>query len=392
MLHRNFRWVTALLLAGGSTLLTTSCGKSGEEPPAAAPAVPVKVAAVIRRDVPEILESIGQTRGSIEVEVRARVEGFLDAVLFEEGRPVRKGELLYEIDPKPFIAAVNRAKGVVASAQADLAKARQDVARYKPLVEKNAVSREEYETAQAMEQAALAKVDAARAAQESAQLELGYTEVTSPIDGLAGKTEVKPGALVGRGQSTLLTTISTNDPIHCRFALSERDYLALARRLKEGADRPVRFEMALSDGSVHPQPGTFVFIERLIDASTGTILVEVAFPNPERIVRPGQFARVRFPIAVRKDAFLVPQRAVSELQATYSLGVVTPENKVEIRPVRMGPRIGGMWIVETGLKPGDRFIVEGLLKVRNGSVVVPTAVDLDANGAEVNPPPATEVK
>lgn len=376
----------------GMALLLTGCGKSGPEQPAAVAAVPVKVAAVVRKDVPEMLESIGQTRGSTEVEVRARVEGFLDSVLFEEGRPVRKGDVLYEIDPKPFIASVNRAKGVVASAQADLAKARQDVARYKPLVEKNAVSREEYETAQSMEQAAVAKVDAARAALESFQLELGYTKVTSPIDGLAGKTEVKAGALVGRGQSTLLTTISTNDPIHCRFALSERDYLGLARRLKEGADRPVRFEMVLSDGSVHPHPGSFVFIERLIDATTGTILVEVSFPNPERIVRPGQFARVRFPISVRKDAFLVPQRAVAELQATYSVGTVTSENKVEIRPARMGPRIGGMWIVESGLKNGDRVIVEGLLKVRNGSVVVPTLVDLDENGAEVKPPAANEVK
>src|SRR6185436_20193837 len=168
---------------GWFAILLTGCGKSGGDQPAAAPAIPVKVAAVVRRAVPEILESIGQTRGSTEVEVRARVEGFLDSVLFEEGRPVRKGEQLYEIDPKPFIAAVNRAKGVLASAQADLAKARQDVARYKPLVEKNAVSREEYETAQAMEQAAVAKVDAARAALESTQLELGYTKVASPIDG-----------------------------------------------------------------------------------------------------------------------------------------------------------------------------------------------------------------
>ena len=383
-LLRRIGWAVALMLAG--------CGKSGGDQPAAAPAIPVKVAAVARRDVPEMLEAVGQTRGSIEVEVRARVEGFLDSVLFEEGRPVRKGEMLYEIDPKPFVAAVNRAKGVLASAQADLAKARQDVARYKPLVEKNAVSREEYETSQAMEQAAVAKVDAARAALESSQLELGYTKVASPIDGLAGKTEVKAGALVGRGQSTLLTTISTNDPIHCRFAVSERDYLALARRLKEGADRPVKFEMVLSDGSVHPHPGTFVFIERLIDPTTGTILVEVTFPNPERIVRPGQFARVRFPIAVRKDAFLVPQRAVSELQATYSIGVVTHENKVEIRPARMGPRIGGLWIVDSGLAAGDRVIVEGLMKVRNGSVVVPTLVELDENGTEVKPPAATEVK
>jgi membrane fusion protein (multidrug efflux system) len=340
--------------------------------------------------VPEIVESIGQTKGSTEVEVRARIEGFLDSVLFEEGRPVHKGDLLYEIDPKPFVASVNRAKGVLASAQADLLKARQDVARYKPLVEQNAISREEFETAQAMEQVAVAKVDAARAALEAAQLELGYTKVMSPIDGLAGKTEVKAGALVGRGQSTLLTTISTIDPIACRFALSERDYLALARRVKQSEDRP-KFEMILADGSTHPYPGTFVFIERLVDPSTGTILMEVSFPNPERIVRPGQFARVRFPIAIRKDALLVPQRAVSELQATYSVAVVTSDDKVEIRPVRVGPRSAGLWVIDSGLKPGERVVVDGLLKVRNGSVVSPTAIELDENGVE-SKPPTGEVK
>ena len=381
---------SCLLLA---SLFLAGCGKADEDqaaPPA--PAVPVKVATLIRRDVPEMVESVGQTRGAVEVEVRARVEGFLDSVLFEEGRPVKKGDLLYEIDPKPFIAGVNRARGVLASAQADLAKAKQDVARYKPLVEQNAISREEYETSQAMEQAALAKVDAARASLESTQLELGYTKVASPIDGIAGKTEVKAGALVGRGQSTLLTTVSTNDPIHCRFALSERDYLGLARRLREGGDRRPSFEMILSDGTVPPHPGTFVFLERLIDPTTGTILVEVSFPNPERMVRPGQFARVRFPISWRRDAILVPQRAVSELQATYSVGVVTPDNKVEIRPVRAGSRVGGLWIIDSGLKPGDRIIVEGLLKVRNGSTVVPTVVELDENGAEAKPPAAGEVK
>jgi membrane fusion protein (multidrug efflux system) len=375
-----------------AAVLISGCGDKGPPAAAQAAAVPVKVAAVIRRDVPDMLESIGQTRGSVEVEIRARIEGFIDKVLFDEGKPVRKGEVLYEIDPKPFTAAVNRAKGVVASAQADLAKAKQDVARYKPLVEQNAISREEYETSVAMEQAAVAKVDAAKAALESAQLDLGYTKVTSPIDGLVAKTEVKAGALVGRNQNTLLTTVSTNDPIHCRFSLSERDYLALARRVKqEGQQRP-EFEMVLSDGSVHPQKGTFVFIERQIDPTTGSILVEASFPNPTGIVRPGQFARVRVPIAMRKDAFLVPQRAVSELQATYSIGAVSSDNKVEMRPVKVGPRLNGLWVIESGLKPGDRVIVEGLLKVRNGSLVVPTQVELDEKGGETTPAPGPEVK
>jgi membrane fusion protein (multidrug efflux system) len=387
MLHMKTLRAGALL----ALLVLSACRESKEAAPAEAAPVPVKVAPVIRRDIPEVLEAVGQTRGSVEVEIRARIEGFIDSVLFEEGKPVHKGEVLYEIDAKPYIAAVNRAKGVLAQAQADLAKARQDVARYKPLVEQNAISREEYETAQAAEQAAVAKADAAKAALESAQLELGYTKVQSPIDGIASKTEVKAGALVGRGQSTLLTTVSTNDPINCRFAVSERDYLLLARRMRESDLPKPDFEMILADGSVHPNKGSFVFIERLVDPTTGTIMVEASFPNPEKIVRPGQFARVRVTIAVRKGGILVPQRAVSELQATYSVGVVMPDNKVEMRPVKVGPRLGGLWVIDNGLHPGDRVIVEGLQKVRNGSIVVPTPVELDENGAEVKPP-AAEVK
>ncbi len=375
------RYLAALL----SLLAIAGCNESENTAaaPAAAPAVPVKVAAVLQRDVPDVIENIGQTRGSIEVEIRARIEGFLDSVRFEEGRPVKKGDLLYEIDPKPFVAALNRAKGVVASAQAELLKAKQDVARYKPLVEQNAISREEYETSVALEQVALAKVDATKASLESAELDLSYTKILAPIDALVGKTEVKAGALVGRGQNTLLTTLSTNDPIHCRFAVSERDYLVIARKAKQADKQPLEFEMVLSDGSMHPEKGKFVFIDRLVDSTTGTILVEVSFPNPGGILRPGQFARVRVPVSVRKGALLVPQRAVSELQATYSVGVVSSDNKVEMRSVTVGPRIGGLWVIENGLKPGDQIVVEGLLKVRNGSTVVPTAVQLDDNGTEV---------
>ena len=375
-----FAWAAALLLAG--------CGKKEETAAAPAP-VPVKVAPPIRRDVPVTIESVGQTRGSVEVEVRARVEGFIDAVRFEEGRPVRKGDVLYLIDPKPYVAAVNQAKGNLASSIADHARAKQDVARYKPLVEQNAISREEYETSVALERAAQAKADAARASLESAELDLGYTTVTAPIDGLAGKTEVKAGALVGRGQTTLLTTLSAHDPIHCRFSLSERDYLGLARRMKEGGERPPDFEMVLSDGSVFPHKGRFIFIERLVDPTTGTILVEVAFPNPDGIARPGLFARVRFPIDVRKDALLVPLRALSELQATYSVGVVMPDNKVEIRPVRVGPRVGNLRVIESGVKPDDRVIVDGLLKVRNGTLVEATPVEPEEQEA---PPPDREAK
>ncbi|HEX7896728.1 MAG TPA: efflux RND transporter periplasmic adaptor subunit [Planctomycetota bacterium] len=369
-------WTAILLLAG--------CGK--EDTVAAPPPVPVKVALPLRRDVPETRESVGQTRGSTEVEVRARVEGFIDAVRFQEGRVVRRGDVLYLIDPKPYLAAVNQAKGNLASAIADHARAKQDVARYKPLVEANAISREEYETSVALERAAAAKADAARASLESSELDLGYTTVTAPIDGLAGKTEVKTGALVGKGQTTLLTTISAHDPIHCRFSISERDYLTFARRVNQGGESPTDFEMILSDGSLFPHKGRFIFIERLVDPTTGTILVEVAFPNPEGLARPGLFARVRYPVALHKGAILVPLRALSELQATYSVGVVMPDNRVEIRPVKVGPRLRNLRVVESGLKPDERVIVDGLLKVKSGSIVAPIPVELDDAGAEEGPP------
>ena len=366
-------------------LLSVTAGAGCKEPPpaqTAPPAVPVKVAPVIRKTIPILVENVGQTRGSVEVEIRARVEGFLDKVAFEEGRPVTKGQPLYEIDPKPYQAALDRAKGNLATAQAALAKAKNDVARYKPLVDKNAISRQEYETSVSLEEAAVAQVEAAKAGVQSAELDLSYTKILSPIDGLAGKTEVKAGALVGRGQSTLLTTLSTIEPIYARFALSEKDYLTIVRKYKPGERAETPFEMILSDGSLHPHKGKFIFIERLVDPTTGTILVEVSFPNPEKIVRPGQFCRIRVPIDVKENALLVPQRAVTELQATWSVAVVGAENKVEMRPVKTGIRFGNLWQIESGLNPGDNVVVEGVQKVRNGSTVVPTAVELDDDGAE----------
>jgi membrane fusion protein (multidrug efflux system) len=364
-----------------------ACGKK-QEAKAPPPPVAVKVAPVFRKTVPILVENVGQTRGSVEVEIRARVEGFLDRVAFEEGRAVKKGDLLYEIDPKAYQAALDRAKGQLATAQAGHVKAQNDVARYKPLVEKNAISRQEYETAVSMEEAGRAQVVAAEAGVRAAELDLSYTKLFSPIDGIAGKTEVKAGALVGRGQSTLLTTISTIDPIRARFALSERDYLTIVRKYRsdpDGKGPEAPFEMALSDGSIHPHKGTFVFIERLVDPTTGTIMVEVSFPNPELIVRPGQFAKVRVPIDTLADAILVPQRAVTELQATWSVAAVSRDNKVEMRPVKIGIRFGNLWQIESGLKPDDRIVVEGVQKVRNGVTVTPTAVELDDQGSEKKP-------
>ncbi len=368
------------------------CGK--KEAPAPPPP-DVKVATVLQKDVPIYVEAIGQTRGSTEIEVRARVEGFIQTVDFKEGNPVRKGQLLYTIEPSQFEAALAQAKGTLAVAEAQLARAKQDVVRYEPLVAKNAISRQEYETAVVVQRAAEAAVAAAQAQAESAQINLGYTKVTSPVDGLAGKTEVFPGTLVGRGQSTLLTHISQIGTIHVRFTIPERDYLYYARRRQERGERvsdsvaaKLPYELVLADGSVHPQQGQLVFVDRNVDPQTGTILLEAAFPNPGGVVRPGQYARVRAAVDQKKGAILVPQRAVTELQGIYNVAVVGGDDAVEVRMVKPADRIGTLWVIDSGLKAGDRVVVEGIQKVRPGMKVKAETVKIE-EGSTAPPGAAT---
>jgi membrane fusion protein, multidrug efflux system len=368
-----------VLALGGSI---AGCGGKKAPPP---PPPAVQVAQVIQRDVPIYVEAVGQTRGSKEVEIRARVEGYIQSVDFAEGTTVQQGQRLFTIDPKPFEATVAQAKGRLAGAQAQLAKARQDVARYTPLAAKNAIPRQDLDTAIAVEQAATAGVEAESAATKSAEIDLGYTRVVSPVTGLVGKAEVKTGNLVGRGESTLLTTVSTIDPIHVRVSFAERDYLTMVRRrlqeVKGSGQQPApadsaTIEMVLADGSLHPQRGKVFFVDRAVDPTTGTLLVEIEFPNPDKIVRPGQFAKIRAPVDFRKGAILVPQRAVQEVQATYSVAVVAPGDTIEIRPVKTGARLGTLYVIEAGLQPGERVVVEGLQKVQKGMKVQPTMVEI----------------
>jgi membrane fusion protein (multidrug efflux system) len=359
-------------------VVIAGCAEQGPPPPPPPPEV--KAATVLERDVPIYVEAIGETRGNTEIEIRARVEGFLESVDFDEGTLVRKGELLYTIDPRPFEAALAQARAKLAEAEADLARARQDVARYEPLVAKNAISRQQYETAVAIERAQASAVEAARAGVESAELDLSYTKVLAPDTGLAGRTEVYPGTLVGRGQSTLLTRISKIDPIHVRFALAEREYLYYAKKREErksnaGGDLPI--ELMLADGSLHPAAGRFVFIDRSVDPQTGTIMLEASFPNPRGIVRPGQYGRVRVAVDLKENAILVPQRAVSELQGIYSVAVVGADDTIESRMVTPTQRIGSLWVVDQGLEPGERVVVEGVQKVRPGVRVSAETVVID---------------
>ena len=382
-----------LVLSGLVAIVATGCGK--KEAPASAPPE-VYVADVVQKDVPVTMELVGQTRGSQDVEIRARVEGYLDRVAFTEGSFVRRGELLYQIDPKPLEATLANAKANLATAQARLDKTKTDVNRLTPLAKQQAVSQQELDNALSAQDAARAQVDANKAAVDKATLDLGYTRITAPLDGLVGTTEVKAGNLVGRGESTLLTTVSQTNPILFRAGISEAEYLRLAKRLAEAggaaAGRPkAEIQLLLADGTVHPHPGQVDAIERAVDPTTGTLAVQFKFPNPDRVLRPGQYGRARFVIETKKGALLVPQRAVVELQNLYSVAVVGAGNKVEFRNVKVGPRVESLWVIEEGLKPGEKVIVEGLQKARDGAVVVPKAAAAAPAGKGASEP-ATEAK
>jgi len=366
-----------LFLCGVLLLAASACSK--EAPPAAPPPPEVLVTEPIQRDVPVYMELVGQAIGFQDVEIRARVEGFLETVAFTEGSLVRKGQLLYRIDPKPLQAILANAKANMATSQARLEKATNDVKRLTPLAAQQAVSQQELDNATAQRDAAIAQVDANKAAVEKAEFDLGYTTIYAPLDGLIGTTKVKAGNLVGRGESTLLVTISQIDPILFRAGIAEAEYLKVARRMQEQQAQGIvqkektPIQLILADGSVHPHEGRLDAVERNIDTTTGTIALQIKFPNPERLVRPGQFGRVRFVIDQKKNALLVPQRAVQELQNLYSLAVVGPDNKVSFRNAKVGPREDSLWVIEEGLKPGERVIVEGLQRVREGLVVAPKA-------------------
>jgi membrane fusion protein (multidrug efflux system) len=382
---------TTLSLGLVPALLALACTENVAAPPPPLPEV--EIAQVLERDVPVHVEAIGETRGNTEVEIRARVEGFVESVDFQEGSLIEKGQLLYTIDPRPFAAGVSKAKASVAEAQAQVARTHQDVVRYEPLVAKNAISREEYETALALERAAEANLEAAQAVLSGAEIDLSYTRVAAPSDGLVGKTEVYIGTLVGRGQSTLLTRISRIDPIHVRITIPERDYLALARKRTTDSSAPpseVGFELLLADGSVHPESGRLVFVDRNVDPRTGTILIELAFPNPTGLVRPGQYARVRVQMDVDEGALLVPQRSVVELQGIYSVMIVSTDSKVEQRPVRPGQRLGALWVIDSGLNPGEMVIVEGVQKVQPGILVQAQTVPIEEQDPASERPPGAE--
>ena len=378
-MKNNRPWIImALVLAG--------CG--GPEEAAQPPPLPVDVVTAERRDVPLSMEMVGTTLGTQDVPIRARVEGFLETMNFREGFFVKKGELLYTIDPEPFEAKLVEAQSQLAAAQTTLAKADADLARIKPLAEMKAVSEQDLDEAVAMEAAARAGVQAAEAAVDLARINLSYTRIHAPIDGLIGLTKAKPGEFVGREPNpVVLNVLSDINPIRVRFSISESEYLILARTYMQtnpGVDNRRRDQLdaappaddrdlvlILADGSEHPDTGHVVAQSQAIDPETGTYTVEAAFPNPNSVLLPGQFARVRAPYQTLKDVVVVPRKALVELQGSFRVYVVNDDSVVEVRDVVLGPIKDLDVVVESGLSGGEAVIVEGLQKVRPGSVVAP---------------------
>ena len=348
-----------------------------EPPPPPPPPPEVVVQPVDVRDTPVQAEFTGEIRGGEDVEVRARVAGYLQAQDYDEGTVVRKGQLLFLIDPKPFEATVARARADVAEAAARHSRAEIQVNRLRPLVADNAVSQQDLDNAVASEEASRASQAAAEAQLTSALLDLGYTRVTSPITGLAGNRQVDVGSYVGSPQPTVLTVVSSLDPVRFDFTISEAEYLAYARATQAKAGKRSgpgpELELVLADGSTYPAKGKITVVGRGVDAETGTLPLQATFPNPDGLLRPGQFGRVRLPVTTRKNAILIPQRAVQELQGTYNVFVVGNDSIAQIRAIKPGNRVGSDWVITDGLEPADRIVVEGLQKVRDGVKVRPTA-------------------
>jgi membrane fusion protein (multidrug efflux system) len=382
------RLIVAILAVAACSLLLTACDKS-KSTAVAPPPLPVGVAMVERRDVPLFVDMVGTTLGIQDVPIRARVEGFLETMNFREGSFVKKGDLLYTIDAQPFQAKLVEAQSKLATAGTNLVKAQSDLARIKPLAEIDAVSQQDLDSATAQEAAGRSSVTAAEAAVDLALIELSYTRLKAPIDGLIGLSKAKPGEFVGREPNpVVLNVLSDIDPIRVRFSISEREYLTLARyyldrgERDEGAERkPAKLALLLADGSEHAHPGKVVASSQSIDPETGTYAVEAAFPNPTGLLLPGQFARIRAPYKTLKDVAVVPRRALSELQGRFQIFVVGGDNKIEVREVKPGPEIDNMIVIESGLDGGESIVVEGLQKVRSGTIVDPKPMEAENRAA-----------
>ena len=351
-----FRSIVALSGSASALVLMSGCGKqtSKATPP---PPATVLVTPAVQQDVPIFEEWLGTLDGFVNATIRAQVSGYLLRQAYTEGSSVKKGDLLFEIDARPLQATYEQVK-------ANYDRTELDIQRTTKLSEENAVARQDLDNARAANLAA-------KAALEQAQLNLEFTKIISPIDGVAGIALTQIGNLIGPGSGDL-TTVSTLDPIKAYFTISEQAYLEFRRSHSEpNFEQSLELQLILSDGTGYPQVGKFYAVDRQVDVRTGALRLAGVFPNPNLLLRPGQFARIRARVRTEKAAIVVPQRAVSQLQGGYQIAIVDGENKAHLRPVKVGPRFGNLWVIQDGLKPGDRVVVEGLQKVREGASVDP---------------------
>ncbi len=343
----------------------------------------INVYQVITKTVPIYEEFVGQIYGEKDIPIRARVEGFLEEIHFKEGSRVKKGDLLYVIDPDPFREAVVAKQSMVAQAETILVQTESDLKRVKPLAEMDAVSQRELDMAQAQRDASISSLKAANANLNIAEINLSYTKILSPIDGIIGRTLAREGEFVGKNPNpVILNTVSNINTIRVQFFLSENEYLRAARSYIDNPNKKIErsknvfnVELILSDGSLYSQKGRIDFIDRNIDSSTGTILLQATFPNPNGLIRPGQFARVKVKVIEVKDALTVPQKCLTELQGQYSVLVVNAKNKVEMVQVKIGEKVPGFTIIKEGIKSGDKVILEGLQKTKPGMEVIPVITE-----------------
>jgi membrane fusion protein (multidrug efflux system) len=378
---------------GSKTLLTSifllilGIGACGDKTPVKPPPPEVQVVVTQAQDVPLYQEFVGQVYGFKDIAIRARVEGFLEQIHFQEGSQVEKGALLYTLESQPFEADVAAKMSRVAEAKVLMAKAKSDLARIEPLAARNAVSQSDLDASQAQYEASQASVAAANANLRAARIQLSYTKILSPVTGIIGKTSAYVGDFVGRSQNTIVLNVVSNiDSVLVEFFLTENQYLKIARFMAKKkktmdvrSEDKVDLDLILSDGSRYGHTGKVTFMDRQVDPNTGAILLQASFPNPNKLLRPGQFGKVRAHIGTADDGILIPQRCVTELQGLFSVAVVNKDKKIEKRDVKLGPKIGvSSWLVLDGLKPGEQIVYEGLQRIASGMAVRPVEKSLDA--------------
>ena len=399
-LFSRYRQATLFVL----TIVLAGLSGCEKEKPSSAPPL-VEVADVVQKDVPVTREWVSTLTGLVNAQIHAQVSGYLIKQLYTNGAYVRKGTPLFQLDPRTFEAAVDQAKGSLAQAKADLEKAQaqqgktqMDVTRYTPLAKTGAISQQELDdavqanlAAKGQVAAAQASIEASQAALDTAKLNLGYATILAPIDGVAGISNAQVGDFVGPNSSNALTTISSVNPILANLTPSEDDYLKMMRvaaslgKTDTEILRNLNWELGLTDGTTYPQKGRFYALDRQVNVQTGTILLQIEFPNPGNMLRPGGFGNIRSVVRIEKGALLVPQRAVTDVQGKYLIAVVGADNKVDIRPVVAGTKYGTMWVITDGLKPGERVVAEGTQKVQQGMTVNPkpyqTAAPVNENSS-----------